>query len=169
MSTLCAGLAILGLCVPLPGESRARVEASGWTVVHETSTPLEWGATSTLASNGYRLLVSMYGRGDSVIAVHLEELAPDPEAPPSTKGSNLSRLDLALSPLCPRNREACLHGQTAFKRAACDGGWMLLAPSESTAKTRAGCSEAERSRKRFPAAMKAALQPDEAKVDGGSR
>lgn len=167
MSTLCTGLAILGLCVPLPGESRARVEASGWTVLHEPSTPLEWGATSTLASNGYRLLVSMYGRGDRVLGVHLEELAADPEAPVSMLGSNLSRLDLALSQLCPRNQEACLQGKTAFKRVVCDGGWMLLAPSENTGRTAAGCIESERSRKRAPS-TKQVPQPNQIRSDGGN-
>lgn len=169
MNTLCAGLAILGLCVPLPGESKARVEAADWPVVADSA--LDWGVQSSMASNDYRLLVSIWGHGQNVVGVLIEESAQEP--PRSERVSKLSRLDQSLSKMCSGTTgEKCSHSGVGFNRVPCNGGWMLLTLSESTIEAKASCKELQRIFEQFPRdneTRRKSSTSDSAKRDAGSR
>lgn len=143
MNSLCAGLAILGLCVPLPGASRSQIEAADWPVVIDPQTEAIWGAYSSMASNEYGLLVSLWGNGKTLVGVLLEERVP--AAPTPSSVSKLSRLDLALAEICRGTTpEKCTRSGFTFNRVPCNGGWMLLTPAESTIEAMASCKTLQR-------------------------
>lgn len=172
MNALCAGLVLFGLCVPLPGESRAQVEAADWPIVTESAYSSDWGAHSSMASNKYRLLVSIWGHGKNVVGVLIEERLQAS----STSVSKLSRLDRALSEMCRGTAgEKCSHAGVAFNRLPCNGGWMLLASEESTTEARISCKELQRTLEQLPRTHEVGLSSRSdtrgppAKADAGSK
>jgi hypothetical protein len=134
MTPLCAGLAVLGLCIPVPGHTLASVEAAGWMVNREDRP--SWFASQTLASGTFRLAVLVSGTQELVTSVLLTELRPEDQA------NDESPLDLALKQACARERstEICTIGGLQLRRHACASGWLLLPVGVDTEKSRAHCA-----------------------------
>lgn len=134
MTPLCAGLAVLGLCIPLPGHTRASVEAAGWTVNQEDRP--SWFASQTFASGTFRLAVLVSGTHELVTGVLVSEIHA------ADRTDDKSPLDLALRKLCRRERssEICTIAGLQLQRHACAGGWLLFPVGLDSGKTRADCA-----------------------------
>ncbi len=76
--TLCTGLAILGLCIPLPGSSRTAIEAAGWIVLEEPASRGEWRSSRSFSADRYRLVVGLSGTQTKVRTVTLLEPVSEP-------------------------------------------------------------------------------------------
>ena len=112
--TLCAGLAVLGLCIPLPGFSRATVEAAGWVVLQEPIGNSEWRSSRSLSSDHYRLVVGLSGTETRVKMVMLVERPSEP-----------ARLTSILEAKCEGTLR-CRIGATSIGAIRCAGGWALF-------------------------------------------
>lgn len=73
MSVLCTGLAIWGLCIPLPGHSLDAVTRAGWAVQRAEKGAVDWWTSRSMATEDYRLVVTVSGHGDVVDAVVIGE------------------------------------------------------------------------------------------------
>jgi hypothetical protein len=115
--TLCTGLAILGLCIPLPGTTRAAIETAGWIVLEEPTSREEWLSSRSFSSDRYRLTVSIYGTQATARAVILKEQASGP-----------ARLTPLLETRCRKGDGAllCRIGATSMGAFKCAGGWALF-------------------------------------------
>lgn len=73
MNVLCTGLAIWGLCIPLPGHSLDAVSRAGWAVQRAEMGALDWWTSRSMATEDYRLVATVSGHGDVVSAVTIGE------------------------------------------------------------------------------------------------
>ncbi|MFO0597175.1 MAG: hypothetical protein U0228_17815 [Myxococcaceae bacterium] len=116
---LCAGLSVLGLCVPLPGHSRAMLEAADWHILSENG---EQSITTTLTSGTYQLALDISFDAERVRTVLLIERGESSHSP----------LEAALARACKtaNGGEVCSSGSARFVRMPCEGGVLLLLASE---------------------------------------
>ena len=111
---LCTGLAILGLCFPLPGQSRSSLEDASWTLSGDKKA---WWENRWFASGMYRALASVFDKGDVVESLLIVE--PEGED---------SRVTSRLEALCPSTSDEvrkCRSHNQQFLALRCGGGWML--------------------------------------------
>lgn len=121
MTSLCAGIAILGLCLPVPGHSVRSVDEAGW--VKQSEAEGTWSAAHVFASNAYRLGALVEGDQRGVTGVWLRESrASDREAPDSPLRRALSRVRGGAKEGTP-----CRFHGYSFVRTACGDGWLLYA------------------------------------------
>ena len=70
---LCTGIAIVGLCFPLPGHLRADVEAAGWLIGRDYS---EVGFSQSMSSGGYNVIVYLTAGPKLLETVSVSETGP---------------------------------------------------------------------------------------------
>lgn len=131
---LCTGLAILGICIPLPGHSIQDVEADGW---ENSGGKSEWFSSRVFASGTYRLSALVKSNEVSVVSVVVRE---GNERDRNDQNSPLGR---TLARMCSsRNgNEVCAVGNLRFTRMPCLGGWLLLRTTGDKARARAYCEQ----------------------------
>lgn len=125
MTSLCAGIAIFGLCLPVPGHTVGSVSDAGW--VNQSEEKDTWMSARVFTSNTYRLGALVEGDQRSVTSVWLRESsASDREAPDSP-------LRRALARVCVGAKEGkpCRFHGYSFWRIECAGGWLLYSTSLS--------------------------------------
>ncbi|ATB49362.1 hypothetical protein [Corallococcus macrosporus] len=115
--TLCTGLAILGLCFPLPGTTRTEIEAAGWRVREEDAG--RWWKSGWFSAGTYRVLAGVSGQKDRLQALIIAE--PQSEYP-------------QLKPLLDKHCSsgdgtilACRLAGRDLSAMRCLGGWMITA------------------------------------------
>lgn len=119
MTSLCAGLAIFGLCLPVPGHPVDSVKAAGW--VNQSEEKDTWMSVRMLASNSYQLGALVEGDLKRVMSVWLRESrSSDREKPDSP-------LRRALDQACGGAKEVkpCRFQGYSFWRIECGGGFLL--------------------------------------------
>ena len=117
---LCTGLAVLGLCIPLPGHSRLSVEQSGWSLLDGDQAG--WSSSAVLASGSYVVSVLVTGEGAKVKGVIVtEERAED-------RSNQKSPLRNFWASACKTvaGSETCVVGAVRFRRIDCMAGWLLV-------------------------------------------
>lgn len=119
--TLCTGLAILGLCFPLPGHTRDEVEATGWFVRHERIGG--WWSSRRFAADTYSIVVGVYGYGNRLRTLTVIE-------PPSDYPHLAPLMDKYCSPASGRVRFCRFAGREQLAMQ-CFGGWMISAKAKA--------------------------------------
>lgn len=115
---LCTGLAILGLCFPLPGHTRVETEAAGWIFRAEEGN--HWWTSRWFAAGTYRVLVGVVGQKDRVEAVSIAEPRSDnPLLDPL--------LDKHCSKTGKRPWRSCRLSGRGLSIMPCFGGWLIIA------------------------------------------
>lgn len=112
--TLCTGLTILGLCLPLPGHLRSEIEAAGW---HMTDDGSSWWSARWFASGTYKVLVGVSGGGKQVQAL----IVAEPQ-------SDYPRLGPLIDKHCPPGKtlvRSCRLAGRELSAMPCFGGWMI--------------------------------------------
>lgn len=112
---LCTGLAILGLCFPLPGHTRAETEAAGW--LYRTEDDSHWWATRWYAAGSYRVLAGVSGKNARVETLLV--LEPRSDHP---------RLGPLLDSLCSKSANSIRSCRIAGRKLtamSCFGGWVI--------------------------------------------
>lgn len=112
--TLCTGLTILGLCLPLPGHLRSEIEAAGWQMTDDGA---GWWSARWFASGTYKLLVGVSGSGRQVQAL----IVAEPQ-------SDYPRLGPLLDKQCSPAKgvvRACHLAGRELSAMQCFGGWMI--------------------------------------------
>ncbi len=134
MTALCTGLAILGLCIPLPGHSRSTIEESGWSLFDRDQP--SWSASQTLASGTYAVTVLLTGQNDTISGVLLLELRS------VDRDSERSPLLTAFKKACRdvKGIEVCTFGKFKVQRHSCGGGWAIAPIGAWTEKSLADCA-----------------------------
>lgn len=131
---LCTGLALLGLCIPLPGHSRLSVEQSGWNLLDKEQPG--WSSSAILASGTYVVSVLVTGEGDKVKGVVVtEERAEDRSNPKSPLRSLLASACKTVEA-----SETCVVGAARFQRVNCMTGWLLVPVGFNSEKALANCA-----------------------------
>lgn len=110
---LCTGLAILGLCFPLPGDLRTSIQAAGWLTTPDGS---RWRATRLFASGEFRVIAALNGDGDALLTLLLVE----PEG-----GRRIGEL-IEKHCSAPKDGERrCLFGARKVVTVPCADGWLM--------------------------------------------
>lgn len=114
MSALCTGLALLGLCFPLPGHSLESVERAGWGVFDKDQ-PV-WSASKSFSSGTYHVSALISGRGGAVVSLGVIEKREESVASP---------LEMLVERSCsgPGKARCVFNGVSVF-RASC--GWSTV-------------------------------------------
>lgn len=125
MTSFCTGLAILGLCLPVPGHPVDGMEAAGW--VNQSEEKATWLSANIFASNSYRLEALVEGDLKRVKSVLLRESSS------SDRESPESPLRRVLDQACGGAKEGkpCRLHEHSFWRVECAGGWLLYSTSMS--------------------------------------
>lgn len=117
--SLCAGLALLGLCLPIPGTTRAEVDAAGWFTTDDAGKT--WASNRNLSSGTYRVFVGLMGTEAKLEAVVVREAQGD------------ARAESALQKICTAadgsTSKRCQLGGKAFVVESCGRGLLLYAPT----------------------------------------
>lgn len=71
MIALCAGLAIQGICAPLPSMHREVIGAGGWIVVQDELHDSDWWSNMSFSTGSEHLVVAVAGRNEVVVSVAL--------------------------------------------------------------------------------------------------
>ena len=143
MTSICAGLAIFGLCLPVPGHPVDSVKAAGW--VNQSEEKDTWLSAHMFASNAYRIGTLVEGDQRRVTSVWLRESrSSDREAADSPVAAPLSRFVRAQR----KESRAASRGYS-FWRLECGGGWLLYSTSMSPER-----QQLQESCKRFGALLK---------------
>lgn len=115
---LCSGLAVLGLCLPLPGHSFEALSQAGWPIKAEDGEDI---VVSTVSSGSLRVAVSVKfvnGVVASVLLLDTSKEQFDGDSRP---------LDSAVASVCRTQggKESCVVNGLVFERFPCAGGWLL--------------------------------------------
>jgi hypothetical protein len=133
MTALCSGLAILGLCLPLPSQPVDALVQAGW---RNEGGIEEWFASRTFASGTFELTALVVAHAGVVLSVLIHEV--------TAVGADQSKtpLNLALLRACSLKggKEQCLLEGKRFSRMQCAGGWLLFAKGADVSKAK--CCEA---------------------------
>jgi len=123
MTSICAGIAIVGLCLPVPGYSVGSVKDAGW--VNQSEEKDAWSSAHVFASNAYRLGALVEGDLKRVTSVWLRETRS------SDREASDSPLRRALAQVCGGAKEGkpCRLQGYSFWRIECAGGWLLYSKS----------------------------------------
>lgn len=70
-SWLCLGLAVAGICLPVPGTSRSAIANAGWAIGRDELHPDEWWASASLARGSTSLLASVGGHDEKALSLLL--------------------------------------------------------------------------------------------------
>lgn len=73
---LCLGLAVAGMCLPVPGTSVVAISAAGWTLERDADDPSEWWASNALGGKGGGVLASVGGRGNQATSLIVAAKTP---------------------------------------------------------------------------------------------
>jgi hypothetical protein len=116
---LCTGLAILGLCFPVPGfTSRSQLEQAQWgPFILEGES--DWWVNRSFSSGSFRFVVSLGGRERELRTVFLQS--------PSMSSVELEK---SISGRCTPTGSAhsrCTVGENSFRLRPCGGGLVLTA------------------------------------------
>ena len=123
--SLCGGLAILALCIPLPGQTRHDIQSAGWPIDGEMSDSTGWGTSRWLASGTYRLLVSMGGSHESIEWIALAE----------PKGASGTHLYSIIGSKCSSEHDGirdCKIESRPLRAMPYIGGWLLMGSNSKT-------------------------------------
>lgn len=115
--TLCAGIAVLALCLPLPGIERAELQRSGWSPREDAGGT--WFESRVLASAAFKVVVSVSGKTKTTEVVFVQALQSG------------SQLDDAINQLCSKQRDGsplCNSDFGTFVSEPCAGGVILAKP-----------------------------------------
>ena len=115
--SFCAGLAMLGLCIPLPGMSRQALESSGWVLENDQPNSSDWYSSVWMRWNQLVLLVGVSGDGNQVTSVLVNE----------SKNRAGFSFESTLRRNCrpSGNRWSCSASKRQFGALRCAGGWLL--------------------------------------------
>src|SRR5687768_13413974 len=97
--TLCTGLAILGLCIPLPGTKVSAIQEAGWWPENDQPGAMDWYATRWMSSGTYSLLVGLSGPDRTEVgSIMLRE----------KRGDTSSRLKAVIDRMCKASKQPFL-------------------------------------------------------------
>lgn len=132
MSSICTGLAVLGLCFPLPGQTLTALEEAGWSVFDKDQP--RWSASNNLGAGTYLVSALVAGAGGKVTEVLILE------GPPPTQDGYTSPLSKVLERACAKgDPSVCRFGEIRVQRLSCAGGWAFLSLSAKIDDAAAGC------------------------------
>jgi hypothetical protein len=116
---LCTGLAVLGLCFPIPGvTSRSQLEQAKWgPFIAEGES--DWWVNRSFSSGSVGFVVSLGGRQKELLTVFLQS--------PGMSSSELeTSLPVRCSPAGSANSQ-CTIGENSFRLRRCGGGVVMTA------------------------------------------
>jgi hypothetical protein len=115
---LCAGIALLSFCFPLPGAPRAALEESGWHLSQYGKDGL-WAGSSWLAVDSYRLVTQATGETELQTLILAEP-----------KNAEFHKLNELLDAHCGKQKEkdtirVCYFSKKKLYVSRCMGGWAF--------------------------------------------
>jgi hypothetical protein len=142
--TLCAGIAIHALCIPLPGIPAGSLAEAGWPTFNDQPGDRSWFGHMWLTANQYRVLVGVMGDSDTLDFVTIRESS-------NQKSETVSRMQVILRGSCSNLDThpiwTCRFRKRSYDATRCAGGWLLAkhrALQRDRSKVLAVCKKLER-------------------------
>ena len=133
---LCLGLAVSGLCLPVPGTSAAAISGAGWTLMREED-PTEWWASNVLEGKGGRVFATVGGRGgqatELIVATKTPQMADQIRI---ALGASCGPADAGVRNSCRLSSGATFWVVTCGRDA-----WILSAKARSDAEAAEVCRQ----------------------------
>ncbi len=132
---LCLGLAVSGVCLPVPGTSAAAISAGGWVLQQDEDHPSEWWASAVLGGNRGTVIATVGGRGSQ--ATSLIVAAKTPQMADQIRIA----LDASCGPADAGVRRSCrLSSGATFWVITCGrDAWILSARAPSDLEAAKAC------------------------------